>query len=191
MIIHPPKEPAPLFAGLAVIEQKVRAVLVGRMLALPWPMVMRHDMTQGDALLLHQDRCELRCPLKGHPTVAAAVLAHFDADREAVSRAMEIRMLTLLADRHVLDRLAIIDGEVPNEITNAVAVFGLWRSQRSTLERDRMLIGIRAVILRAVNRDVPRPHRPHDFAAMAAARDHVGAKIHLAIHPRNRSLAAR
>lgn len=126
MIIHPPKEPAPLLAGLAVIEQKVRAIFVGRIPAFPRPMVMRHDMTQGNALFLHQDRREFRSPLDRRPSATAAVLAHFDADRETVSRAMEIRMLALLADRHVLDRLAVIDGEMPNEITNAIAGFGLW-----------------------------------------------------------------
>ena len=41
---------------------------------------------------------------------------------------MEIRMLALLADRHVLDRLAVVDGEVPNKIADAIAGFGLWRS---------------------------------------------------------------
>jgi hypothetical protein len=46
MIIHPPKEPAPLLAGLAIIEQKVRAIFVGRIPSLPWPMIMRYDMTQ-------------------------------------------------------------------------------------------------------------------------------------------------
>ena len=125
MIIHPAKEPAPLLAGLAVIEQKVRAVLVGRISAFPWPVVMRHDMTQRNPLLLHQDRREFCGPLDRRPSAAAAVLAHFDADRETVSRAMEIRMLALLADRHVLDRLVVVDGEMPNEITNAVAGFSL------------------------------------------------------------------
>ena len=183
MIVHSTKEPAPLLARLAIIEQEVRAILVGWIPSLPRPVVMRHDMTQGDALPLHQDRREFRSPLDRRPSTTAAVLAHFDANRETVSRTMEIRMLTLLADRHVLDRLAVIDGEMPNEITNAVAGFRLRRSQCATLERDRVLIGIRTVVLRAVNRNVARPHRPHDLASMTATRDHVGAKVYFAIHP--------
>ena len=119
------------------------------------------------------------------------MLTHFDTDREPVSRAMEIRMLALLADRHVLDRLAVVDGEVPDKIADSIAGFGLWRSQRATLEGDGMTLGIGMIILRAVYGDVSRSHRPDDLSSVSPLRHHVGPQVHLTIHAGNGGLSAR
>ena len=122
VVLDPAEEGAPLRPGPAVVHQKMRAIFVRRVFAAARPMVVRDDIAQRDAVALHDDGGEFGRALNGGPQVAAAILAHFDADRQAVSRAVEIRVFALLVGRHVLDRLMVVHGEMPDQVTYAVAV---------------------------------------------------------------------
>ena len=92
---------------------------------------MRHHVLQGNPVFLHEHRGEFGSPLGGGRAVVATVFAHFNTDREAVSRTREICVFTLFTRGHVLDGHAVLHGEMPNQIANPVSRAGFRRSQCS------------------------------------------------------------
>lgn len=149
---------------------------------------MRHNILQRDVVFLHQYGSELRSALDGSISIIATIFAHFDADRKSISGTREIGVFALLVGRHVLDRHAILHGEMPDEIANSVSFAGFSGAQRTIFQRQRMLCGPRRVILGAMNRDVARLHWAVDLPPVSPPSYHVCFQIHLPQHRGQRYL---
>jgi hypothetical protein len=186
VVVHAALEPAPFRAGAAVFQQEVRAILVGRGLATARPMVVRDNILEGNVVLLHEDGGEHGGVLDGAGAVVALVLTHLDADGLAISRTMEVRMLALLGGGHVLDCDVVVDGEMPDEESNAVSISRFRGAEGAVLQGGGMALGPGGVVLRAVDGDVARGHGPDDLAADGALADHVHLEVDGAQHGRHR-----
>ena len=182
VIPHPALEPTPLAAWLAIVQQEVGTVLVGRVFAAARPVVVRHHIAQRNVVLMHQGRAELGGALDGSPAAVAPVLTHLHPDRVAVAGSVKVGVFSLLVGWHVLHHPVFVDGVVPDQVANAVATAAAGRAQGSALERQGMLLGIglAAVVLGAVDSDVARRHGPHHPASVAATGHHVLDQIDLA-----------
>lgn len=78
-------------------------------------------MSQGDAVLNHQVGGEPRGAIHRGVEIAAALLAHFDADAVAIAWTIEVGVFTLLIGGHVLQGHAVIHREMPDQIADAIA----------------------------------------------------------------------
>ena len=163
----------------------MRTILVCRTSPRTWPMVMRFHIRQREAFTIHQDCRELSGALNGGRPVTPPVFAHFDTDRQAVSRPMEVSMLTLLAGWHVLNRNAVVHRKMPDQVADTVAGAGFRRTQRTILQGERMFPSICRIILRAMNGDITRDHRSDYLPTMLISRHHILLQIHLTRDPRS------
>lgn len=154
-------------------------------------MIMRHHVAQWDAEFFHEDGSEFGGAIHGGTQIGTAIFAHFDTYREAVTRAVEIRVFALFVSWHVLDGLMVVHGEVPNEKPDAIAVAGLSGTQRAVFEGQRVLASIRRVVFRAVDGDVTRAHRAYHFTTKRPATHHVGLEVDLALQARQRHWPTR
>lgn len=141
---------------------------------------MRHYVPQWNPFLLHQCRRQLRGALNRSSPAAPTVLAHFDADRVFVTRPSEVRMYALFADRHVLNGNLVIHRVVPDEIART-----LVRPKGTTLQRHRVALRIRGIVLSTMDGDVAGIHRHREPPAVAALPDHILTHVRRAHHPRN------
>ena len=149
---------------------------------------MRHNILQRDVVFLHQYGSELRSALDGSISIIATIFAHFDADRKSISGASEIGVFTLLAGGHMLDRHAILYGEMPDQIANSVSVAGFGGAQRTIFQRQRMLRSPCGEILGAMNGDVAWLHWAVDLPPMSSPSYHIRFQIHLPQHRGQRYL---
>ena len=90
------KEPVPRRAWASAIQQEMRAGLVLWIHANATPVIMRHDITDGNMMLIHEERSKLSRVLNGAWKVVSMMLTHLDTDTEVVTRTIEVRMLALL-----------------------------------------------------------------------------------------------
>ncbi len=188
VVIDACQECTPLAARSAIVHEEMRTVFVRWFRAATGPMVVWHDMAQGDAVFDHQIGGELRGAIERGVAIAASMLAHFNADAVTIARAIEIGVFALFIGGHVLQGDSVIDGEMPDQIANAIAAAAFGCAQSAIFERLRMLPGIGAPVLRAVNGDEARLHRAVHLTAMSTARHHVLAQVdtaHDASHARS------
>lgn len=149
---------------------------------------MRHNILQRNVVFLHQYGSELRGALDGSISIIATIFAHFDADRKSISGTRKIGVFALLVGGHVLDRHAILYGEMPDEIANSVSVAGFGGAQRTIFQRQRMLCGPCGEILGAMNGNVARLHWAVDLPPVSPPSYHIRFQIHLPQHRGQRYL---
>lgn len=164
------QKPLPLGSGATVVEQVVRAILMGLTDSLAWPVVMRDDFTQGNVVLLHQVSGQLGCALNGRRSAVALIFTHFNPDGVAVARPTEICVLTLLVGRQVLYCTVLVHCKMPDKVTYAVVVTRLAGAQFAILESFRVTQSVRTTrkVLRAVNGNVAGCHASAVLAGVTA-----------------------
>jgi hypothetical protein len=80
VVVHVIEEAAPLGAWAAIFQEEMRAVLVGRVSASAWPMVVRDNVFERDSIPLHHESGELGGAVESCAAAVSAMFAHFDAD---------------------------------------------------------------------------------------------------------------
>lgn len=179
MIIHVAEKPTPLGSRTSVLEQEMRAIFVRGIATTAWPMVVRNDVFKRNSVFFHHHRRQFSRAVESGAAVVATVLAHFNPNGQAVTRAAKIRVFALLVGGHVLNGDFLVHGKMPDKVSNPIAGPGFWRAKRPFFQGQSMARGIGAVVLRAVDCDVARRHRAHNFAPVRAFLDHVISQIHL------------
>ncbi len=99
-------------------------------------MIMRHYVFERDAVFFHQHSRELCRPLQRRRAAGTTVLAHFDADRVSVARAIEVRVFALLRGWQVLDGDLVIYCEMPDQIADAITAATLRCTQGTAFQRQ-------------------------------------------------------
>lgn len=180
MQIDSTQEPLPRCSWSSSVHEKVGAVFVGifDIRADAWPVIVRHYVIQRDAVGIHEIGCEPGRLINGECNVIASVLAHLDADAVVISRAVKVSMLTLFTAGQVLDGHIGLHGKVPGEEPDAIASGALGGAQGSSLEGQRVIVGVTTVVLGAVDGDVAGRHGPVFVAADFTRRDQIGFDTH-------------
>ena len=86
----------PRGAGLAVVEEEVRTVLVRRSVLMARPVVMWDDILERNIVGVHESCGKARGAVDGLSTVVSSVFAHFDADGVEIAGAVEVGVLAAL-----------------------------------------------------------------------------------------------
>lgn len=173
VVVDAALEPPPFGSWSAVVHEEVWAVFVGGVAATAGPVVVWDDVAEWDIVPAHEDGGEFGGTFDGGAAVVAAVLAHFDANRGAVAGAVEVGLLALFGDGHVLDGDFVVGGEMPDEVADAVSAGAFWCAEGSAFEGEGVPFGICGVVLGAVDGDVAWGHGADDASAVGALLDHV------------------
>ncbi len=183
---HPAQEPRPLATRLPAIHKLLRARLVQGRRTHTRPVVMRHHMIQRNVVLAHQVSRQLGSARHRLGETVPTVIAHFDPDRKIIPRPVKIRMLPLLPRRDVLNGHVLLHCKMPRQKSNPVPPRTLVRPQCPHLQRLRMRIGIPIRILRLMNRNVARKHRPIQPPPILPRLNKILLQTHLPQHPHRR-----
>ena len=165
---NPAQEPFPRLAGFSFFQQKVGTVLVGRLVFVARPVVVRHHVFDRDFVGEREPGGQFRRSVDGFGQVVALVLGHFDADGRFVAGTVEIGVLTRFVNRQVLDGDVFLHGVVPEKVAGAPAA-----AKFAALQRQGMVVRVAGGILRAVDGDVARFQLSRFFAPVAAFWDQV------------------
>ena len=115
VIIHAGNEPAPFVPGAPISHQRGGAILAG-------PVVVRHDVTQGDVVAHHQQRRQLGRLVVDDDRVVRGAFTHFNGYGVLVSRSGMVRMVAGFRSGDVLVGAELVHSEVPVQAAGLAAV---------------------------------------------------------------------
>jgi len=120
-------------------------------------MHVRDNMIEWDVILTHQFGCELGGAVNGDSEIVAPVYTHFDTDRGSVSPAFVVGMLSGFVSGEGLVNRVIVHREMPSEKPSPIMA-----GPDPFIHGKRMMkcIGATGRVIRRVNSDKCRPHRP-------------------------------
>ena len=125
------------------------------------PVVVRHHVIDGDAILTSQPGDEPRCTGDcGRLLSGVAEFTNLDPDAALIAGAVVIGVLALNVEREVLNRRSVVDGEMPGEVAGSVPATASAESAGG--HPTRMLQRRGPTIRGAMDGDVMRAQRKFD-----------------------------
>lgn len=141
------------------------------------PVHVWDNMVDGDIIFAHELGGELRGAVDGDVNIVAPVYTHFDADGGLVSFAFIVGMLSCFVSRQGLINGMIVHCKMPGEKSSAIVT-----GSQALVHGHRMVqcVGATRGIVRRMNRDVCRAHRPMQGTAAVPWRDDALSNVQLA-----------
>lgn len=174
-------ESRPFGPRLSAIHEEMRAGFVAGLHARASPVVMRHDVTQRDAMLPHEIGGETSRAIQDGIEADTRILTHLDADGGPVSRPIEIGMSALNGGGEVLDGVTAIHREVPREPSRARSTRTADRAQTMS-HGHGVFAGLHPGITCGMNGDVVGIHGGMLFPLQRRWRDKARAHTDFGKH---------